>query len=62
MKRWLAFPVIASIGLFTVGCDKKGEQTTTTETKKTETVDGKVTGEQKTTTETKTVPAPGTDK
>jgi hypothetical protein len=62
MKRFLAFVLIASMGLFTVGCDKKGEQKTTTETKKTETTDGKTTGEQKTTTENKTAPAPDTNK
>ena len=33
MKRFLAFLVIASMGLIAVGCDKKGEQKTTTETK-----------------------------
>jgi hypothetical protein len=62
MKRFLAFLVIASMGLIAVGCDKKGEQKSTTETKKTETTDGKTTGEQKTTTETKTAPPPSTDK
>jgi hypothetical protein len=62
MKRFLAFVVIASMGSLAVGCDKKGEQKTTTETKKIETTDGKVTDEQKSTTETKTAPPPTTDK
>jgi hypothetical protein len=62
MKRFLALVVIASVGLFTVGCDKKGEQKTTNESKTVETKDGKVTSEEKSTTETKTAPAPSTNK
>jgi hypothetical protein len=63
MKRFLTLAVIASsLGLCAIGCDKSGEKKTTTETKATETTDGKVTGETKTTTETKTAPAPTTNK
>jgi hypothetical protein len=54
MKRFLAFALIAALGVFTIGCEKKSTtqdkiQTTTTQTK-----DGKVVGETTTTNETKT--------
>jgi hypothetical protein len=62
MRYLLALIVGLSVGVCTVGCDKKDEHKVTTESTTVEKVDGKVTGEQKTTTETKTAPAPGTDK
>ena len=55
MKRYLAFVVIAALGLFIIGCDgmtgttQDKIQTTTTQTK-----DGKVVGETTNSTETKT--------
>jgi hypothetical protein len=55
MKCFLAFVVIATIGVFTIGCDSTKSttqdkiKTTTTQTK-----DGKVVGETTTTNETKT--------
>ena len=56
MKCFLAFVVIATLGVFTIGCDSTKNttqdkiQTTTTQTK-----DGKVVGETTTTNETKTI-------
>ena len=63
MKRFLAFVLIAALGVFTIGCDsKKGTTQNKTETKTTQTKDGKITGETTTTTDrtTKTTtPAAG---
>ena len=55
MKCFLAFVVIATLGVFTIGCDSTKSttqdkvQTTTTQTR-----DGKVVGETTNSTETKT--------
>ena len=55
MKGFLAFVVIAALGLFTIGCDCMTCTTQDkTETKTTQTRDGKVVGETTTTNETKT--------
>jgi hypothetical protein len=54
MKRFVAFCVlIAALGVFTIGCDM-GTTQNKTETKTTQTKDGKTTGETTTSTETKT--------
>ena len=65
MKRFLAFAVIAALGVFPFGCgSNKGTTENKTQTTTTQTKDGKTTGESKfTATETtKTSPpaAPGT--
>ena len=55
MKRFLACVVIAALGVFTIGCDSNKSTTQNkTETKTTQTKDGKVVGETTTTNETKT--------
>ena len=55
MKRFLAFVLIASLGIFTIGCDsKKGTTQKKSETTTTQLKDGKVTGETTTSTEVKT--------
>jgi len=55
MKRFLAFVLIAALGIFTIGCDsKKGTTQKKSETTKTQTKDGKITGETTTSTEVKT--------
>jgi hypothetical protein len=59
MKCFLALVLIATLGVFTVGCDT-GTTQNKTETKTTQTKDGKTTGETATSTETKsTTPAAG---
>jgi len=55
MKRFLAFVVIAALGVFTIGCDSNKSTTQDKiETKTTQTKDGKIVGETTTTNETKT--------
>jgi hypothetical protein len=55
MKRFLAFILISALGVFTIGCDSNKSTTQDkTETKTTQTKDGKVVGETTTTNETKT--------
>jgi hypothetical protein len=66
MKLFLAFVLIAALGMFTVGCEtKKGTTENKIETTTTPTEDGKITSETKTTTTdtTKTAPpvTPGAD-
>ncbi len=59
MKRFLAFVLIATLGLFSIGCDsKKGMTQKKNETTTTQTKDGEVTGETKTSTEVKTQVTP----
>jgi hypothetical protein len=58
MKRFLAFALIAALGVFTIGCDSMtGTTQNKTETKTTQTKDGKTTGETTNSTETKSTPA-----
>jgi hypothetical protein len=63
MKRFLAFVVIATLGVFTIGCDStKSTTENKTQTTTTQTKDGKITGETTTTNDTKmktTTPAAG---
>ena len=55
MKRFLACVLILALGVFTIGCDSsKSTIQDKTETKTTQTRDGKVVGERTTTNETKT--------
>ena len=54
MKRFLALVLISALGVFTIGCDSKSTTDDKTETKTTQTKDGKVVGETTTTNETKT--------
>jgi hypothetical protein len=55
MKRFLAFVMIAAMGVFTIGCDStKSTSQDKIETTTTQTKDGKVVGETTTTNETKT--------
>ena len=55
MKRFLAFVLIATLGIFTIGCEsKKGTSQKKTETTTTQTKDGRITGETTTSTEVKT--------
>jgi hypothetical protein len=55
MKRFLAFVLIAALGIFTIGCEsKKGTTQKKSETTTTQTKDGKITGETTTSTEVKT--------
>ena len=55
MKRFLAFVLIAALGVFTIGCEsQKGTTENKTETTTTQTKDGKTTGETTTSTDTKT--------
>ena len=58
MKRFLAFVLIAALGVFTIGCESdKGTTKNKTEIKTTQTKDGKTTGETiSTETKTKTTP------
>ena len=45
MKRFLAFVLIAALGIFTIGCEsKKGTTEKKTETTTTQTKDGKING------------------
>ena len=57
MKRFLAFALIAALGVVTIGCES-GTTKNKTETKTTQTKDGKTTGETTTSTETKTTNPP----
>ena len=62
MKCFLACVLIAALGVFTIGCEsKKGTTEYKTETKATQTEEGKTTGEVKTSTTdtTKTTPVAG---
>jgi hypothetical protein len=64
MKRFLAFVLIAALGVLTVGCEtKRGTTEYKTETTRTRTEDGQVTGETTTTTidERKTSPTGTSD-
>ena len=55
MTRFLACVLISALGVFTIGCDSNKSTTQDkTETKTTQTKDGKVVGETTTTNETKT--------
>ena len=59
MKGFLAFVVIAALGVFAIGCEtKKGTTENKTQTTTTQTKDGKMTGETKTTTTDTTNTAP----
>lgn len=59
MKRFLAFVLIAALGVFTIGCERKtGTTENKTQTTTTQTKDGKITGETTTTT-TDTTNPPG---
>ena len=50
MKRFLAFVLIAALGVVTIGCDsQKGTTQNKTKTTTTQTKDGKTTGETTTT-------------
>jgi hypothetical protein len=61
MKRFLAFIVVAALGVLTIGCEsQKGTTDNRTETKTTQTKDGKTTGETTTTVDTKTTTTPAT--
>jgi len=61
MKRFLALVLIAGLGVFTIGCDsQKGTTQNKTETKTSQTKDGKTTGETTTSLETKTTTTPAT--
>ncbi len=51
MKRFLAFVLIAALGVVTIGCESdKGTTQNKTQTKATQTKDGKITGAATTTT------------
>ena len=51
MKRFLAFVLIAVLGVVTIGCESdKGTTQNKTQTKTTQTKDGKITGGMTTTT------------
>ena len=55
MKSFLAFVVIAALGVFAIGCEsQKGTTENKTETTTTQTKDGKMMGEMTTSTDTKT--------
>ena len=55
MKRFLAFVLITTLGVFTIGCgSQKGTTEDKTQTTTTQTKDGKTVGETTTTDETKT--------
>jgi len=55
MKRFLASILLAGLGVLILGCDNPKDTTEKkTETKTTQTKDGKITGETKTSTATKT--------
>ena len=60
MSRFLAFALIAALGVFTIGCDNQKSATENkTETKVSQTRDGK-TAERTTTVDTKTTATPAT--
>jgi hypothetical protein len=55
MKSFPGFVLIAALGVFTIGCDSNKSTTQDkTETKTTQTKDGKIVGETTTTNDTKT--------
>jgi hypothetical protein len=61
MKRFPAWVLIAALGVWTIGCEsQKGTTENKTETKTTQTKDGKTTGETTTTVDTKTTTTPAT--
>jgi len=61
MKRFLAFVLIAALGVLTIGCEsQKGTTENKTETKTSQTKDGAMTGERTTTVDTKTTTTPVT--
>ena len=61
MKRFLAFVMIAALGVLTFGCEnQKGTTENKTETTTTQTKDGKTTGETTNTVDTKTTIPPAT--
>lgn len=61
MKCFLALVLIGVLGVFTIGCEsQKGSTQNKTETKTTQTRDGKTTGETTTTFDTKTTTTPAT--
>ena len=61
MKRLLASVLIAALGVLTIGCEsQKGTTENKTETKTSQTKDGKTTGETTTTVDTKTTTTPAT--
>lgn len=61
MNRFLASVLIAGLGVLTIGCEsQKGSTQNKTETKTTQTKDGKTTGETTTTVDTKTTTTPAT--
>ena len=61
MKWFLASVLIAALGVFTIGCESKtGTTEKKTETKTSQTKDGKTTGETTTTVDTKTTTNPAT--
>ena len=61
MKRFLASVLIAVLGVLTIGCEsQKGTTENKTETKTSQTKDGKTTGETTTTVDTKTTTTPAT--
>ena len=49
MNRVLTFALLAALGLFTIGCEKKDSTEYKTQTTTTQTEDGKVTGTTETT-------------
>jgi hypothetical protein len=61
MKHFLAFALIAALGVLSIGCNsQKGTTENKTETKTTQTKDGKMTGETTTTVKKKTSTTPAT--
>ena len=58
MKSFLALVLISALGVCTIGCDSTKSTQDKTETKTTQTKDGKVVGETTTTNETKTKATP----
>ncbi len=55
MTRFLAFVLIAALGIFSIGCEsKKGTTQKKSETTTTQTKDGRITGETTTSTEVNT--------
>ena len=59
MTRLLALVLMAALGVFTVGCEsQQGTTENKTETKTSQSKDGKMTGETTTTVDTKTTTSP----
>jgi hypothetical protein len=59
MKRYLAFALIAALGVWTVGCEsQQGRTVNKTETTTSQTKDGVTTGETSTVVETTTTTTP----